>query len=301
MTSKANPGAAGRGGSQPIIVIGMHRSGTGLLAGILRDLGVHMGFRREANQESTFFLRLNEELLRATGASWDRPEPLLDLLREEGSLEDRLVADVGRRLASLAAISYLGPRRFLACRSIAGLDGRWGWKDPRNTLTLPLWLKLFPAAKVIHIYRNGVDVAASLKARSDAYSRRRENGLGIVRALSRLRGIFYPRVRDSGLCRTLDAGFGLWETYTGVADAHLAGLGEGRRLAISYERLATQPAAHLETLCRFTDSACDRKTLDSITARLAPSRAFRYEADAELRAFYEAVRERPQMKQYSYA
>jgi hypothetical protein len=41
----------------------------------------------------------------------------------------------------------------------------WGWKDPRNSITLPVWLKLFPDARVIHIVRNGVDVAESLYRR----------------------------------------------------------------------------------------------------------------------------------------
>ncbi|MBW1793701.1 MAG: sulfotransferase [Deltaproteobacteria bacterium] len=38
----------------------------------------------------------------------------------------------------------------------------WGWKDPRTTLTLPLWLKLFPKARIIHVIRNGIDSALSL-------------------------------------------------------------------------------------------------------------------------------------------
>ena len=25
----------------------------------------------------------------------------------------------------------------------------WGWKDPRNSITLPLWLRLYPEAKII--------------------------------------------------------------------------------------------------------------------------------------------------------
>ncbi len=30
----------------------------------------------------------------------------------------------------------------------------WGWKDPRNTFTLPMWLSIFPKARVLHVLRN---------------------------------------------------------------------------------------------------------------------------------------------------
>ena len=41
----------------------------------------------------------------------------------------------------------------------------WGWKDPRTSLLLPLWGKIFPNAQVVHIYRNGHYVALSLLKR----------------------------------------------------------------------------------------------------------------------------------------
>ncbi len=42
----------------------------------------------------------------------------------------------------------------------------WGWKDPRNTFTLPMWLKVFPNAKVIHVLRDKESVARSLMKRN---------------------------------------------------------------------------------------------------------------------------------------
>ena len=40
----------------PIIIIGMHRSGTTLLSKLLEKCGVFMGTKKEENNESIFFL-----------------------------------------------------------------------------------------------------------------------------------------------------------------------------------------------------------------------------------------------------
>ena len=40
-----------------------------------------------------------------------------------------------------------------------------GMEDSRSTLTLPVWLSIFPEARVIHIVRNGIDVGMSLQRR----------------------------------------------------------------------------------------------------------------------------------------
>src|SRR5438309_5657294 len=55
----------------PIIVAGMHRSGTSLLARLLEIAGVCMGYRKDANfYESVCFLGANRLLLENLGASW---------------------------------------------------------------------------------------------------------------------------------------------------------------------------------------------------------------------------------------
>src|SRR6185312_10633330 len=79
----------------PLVVIGMHRSGTSLAAAMLSDMGVYMGpasgepdgipgeqFLRDGYAEAVAFRDLNEQLLAAAGASWSCPEPFL-LRRDE--------------------------------------------------------------------------------------------------------------------------------------------------------------------------------------------------------------------------
>src|SRR5207237_264153 len=41
----------------------------------------------------------------------------------------------------------------------------WGWKDPRTSLTIPLWLELVPDLRVVVCLRNPLDVALSLRKR----------------------------------------------------------------------------------------------------------------------------------------
>ena len=42
----------------------------------------------------------------------------------------------------------------------------WGWKDPRNSLTLPFWEDLLPGLKTLIIVRNPLEVAYSMRKRN---------------------------------------------------------------------------------------------------------------------------------------
>ena len=44
--------------------------------------------------------------------------------------------------------------------------GLWGWKDPRNSLTLPFWEDLLPGMKTLIMVRNPLEVAHSMKERN---------------------------------------------------------------------------------------------------------------------------------------
>lgn len=158
----------------PVIVMGMHRSGTSLVAGLLSRLGVYMGPKvqlpkdggpiqdailvRSGYGEAEELVYLNDDLLRSAGAAWDNPQPFLDLWDDESFMR-RCAARLQRATAGSLYWDYLAamPR---------GSMGAWGWKDPRNTLTLPCWLALFPEATVIHVRRDPTAAAASLHRRA---------------------------------------------------------------------------------------------------------------------------------------
>jgi len=146
----------------PICIAGMHRSGTSMVSDLLHTLGIYMGEEadllsaKEGENAGGFwehfgFYALNERLLLHLRAGWDAPwmpdnwEAREDLapFREEA----RLLVNRMREATS-------GNRR-------------WGWKDPRNSITIQFWKSILPDAKVVICVRNPVEVAASLCARNN--------------------------------------------------------------------------------------------------------------------------------------
>jgi hypothetical protein len=133
----------------PVIVLGMHHSGTSILAEVLHRGGVFM----QANMrhfESNFFTKLNDRTILGRPDAW-------------AALPLPPVHEIMSRLdAARDEIDHKAHRRYVA----AGYDGtgRWGFKDPRTCVTLPLFLELFPRAQLLHIVRDADDVAASLAA-----------------------------------------------------------------------------------------------------------------------------------------
>ncbi|HEY5992662.1 MAG TPA: hypothetical protein VIU10_08790, partial [Candidatus Udaeobacter sp.] len=89
---------------------------------------------------------VNDELLNELGGAWDLP-PKAD----ENFSDPRL-----------------GPLRMKARLLIEGFDstGVWGWKDPRNCLTLPFWQDVLPGLKTLIIVRNPLEVAYSMRERN---------------------------------------------------------------------------------------------------------------------------------------
>ena len=67
----------------PVIIIGMHRSGTSLLTRTLRELGFFMGADTGRNDESAYFNAINTWLFRQASATWDQPEGMANLLGDE--------------------------------------------------------------------------------------------------------------------------------------------------------------------------------------------------------------------------
>ena len=55
----------------PIIIVGMHRSGTTMITDMLQQLGLFMGWVLQENSEALFFVQRNERLMNACGGSWE--------------------------------------------------------------------------------------------------------------------------------------------------------------------------------------------------------------------------------------
>ena len=57
----------------PIIVTGMHRSGTSLVSKLLILNNVFLGSKLDVNYESVYFQRINKWILSCNGSTWDNP------------------------------------------------------------------------------------------------------------------------------------------------------------------------------------------------------------------------------------
>jgi hypothetical protein len=272
--------------STPIIIMGMHRSGTGMIARLLKELGLFIGRRLQQDYEALFFLQLNEWLLRQSGGAWDQPEAIRYLLAN-AKVRALAVDYVRYLIGSPRVVSYLGWMHYLRHHDPTRLPCSWGWKDPRNTYTLPLWLDLFPEAKVIHVYRHGLDVSESLRVRMRKSLARAE--IGHERLGKRLRLYWFHARRagftDSLRCAaSLGASFELWESYMQQARAHVQSLAN-QAIEIKYEEFVADPRAGLMRLAQFCGLHATDATIDRLVASVRESRAYAFRSNPELLAY----------------
>ena len=141
----------------PVCITGMHRSGTSMVAKVLRQGGLYLGHdsdlmpllpdNPDGHWENLKFTRINDEVLEHLGEGWD----CVAAAAVAWPSEDRLL-----RLKSKAEILF---------QDFLGREP-WGWKDPRNCLTAHFWIGFFPDLKVVHCVRNPLEVALSLRQRN---------------------------------------------------------------------------------------------------------------------------------------
>lgn len=253
----------------PILIIGMHRSGTSLIARVCEQFGLFIGADLDHNAESRHFYQLNKSVLGYAHAAWDAPENVRYLL--QSTREKKVILD---QLQTAGFGSYLPKSRFRQSQ----LPERWGWKDPRTTLTLPLWLKLYPTAKIIHVIRNGVDIALSLNKREQAKEPT-------------------PKPYFSIRCTQFHGAFSLWEEYLRFAEANLAEIDPASVLTIKYEDFLADPHPIAQNLATFCDIPYDKTAVPELN----PNRAFAFRQTSAGLEKYEAVKKSNIMVKYGYA
>lgn len=139
-----------------VVILGMHRSGTSMIGGVLKTLGVNLGEDSPGRQisnplghfEDGDFLDLNCEILKAGGGSWDKPPNQKQIQLNFEKYKE--------------TISDLLDRRN---RDNAGKC--WGWKDPRTCLTLDLYAPFLKNPYYIWVERKPEDIAKSLLKRNN--------------------------------------------------------------------------------------------------------------------------------------
>ena len=145
-----------------IVVLGMHRSGTSLMTGLLQIFGIYLGgdlmgsFDRSnarGHFEHNKIYRMNEEILAELGSSWDDVKELPKNWHKSKRL-----------------VEYKDRIKKIIQDDFGKLD-LFGLKEPRLAVLLPLYLDIFKELKIKLLFiitkRSEIEVAESLKARDN--------------------------------------------------------------------------------------------------------------------------------------
>lgn len=140
-----------------LIITGMHRSGTSLLASYLQAIGVNVGeklfqadsFNKKGYFEDIDFLEFQRSVLQSSCQSqepgwhdwgWTESEQL-----NRHKFQD-----------------YIKTAQDIINSRIDSDYSIWGWKDPRTSLMLNFWHQLIPEAYYLFVYRLPWDVVDSI-------------------------------------------------------------------------------------------------------------------------------------------
>ena len=152
--------------SIPILITGMHRSGTSLVSKILMKNGINLGTYQDNNNESIYFQRLNRWIMSCLGSSWDNPSSLKNISNNDLKIiVNRLERNIGNRFTNSV---YFGFSNILLNRNFYLYNKPLGWKDPSNVFTAVVWKSIFPNLKIINLTRDPLDVSISLLNRQSA-------------------------------------------------------------------------------------------------------------------------------------
>jgi len=141
---------------RPVVVLGMHRSGTSVVARIINLLGLPLcrdddilsGPENPTGYwESGSLVKFNDRLLKVFGGSWVFP------------------AAMSRNWESAPSVVAFRGEGMRVFRE-AYPNEEWVWKDPRACLTLPFWRTVWKDAPVVvFVSREPLEIYLSLRKR----------------------------------------------------------------------------------------------------------------------------------------
>lgn len=136
---------------KPVLILGMHRSGTSCLTGSLQQMGLFLGdvhtcnpFNLKGNRESDRIVVLNNTILEKNAGEWCSPPTTMEWDESDALERDTIIHDMTE--ASGGAI--------------------WGFKDPRCLFTFPFWAEGLDDFQSVGTFRHPVSVAQSLYFRN---------------------------------------------------------------------------------------------------------------------------------------
>ena len=141
----------------------MHCSGTSAVIGALWESGVYLGqeedvwppdlMHEKGILENRLITALNNQVLSDNGGKWDDPPTRVSWSQERKQDRDQLIQTFSDR-------------------------GIWGFKDPRNLLTLSGWQEALPSMQLVGVFRDPLRVISSL-AKKENFSAEQSSRLWI--------------------------------------------------------------------------------------------------------------------------
>jgi len=143
----------------PLIVLGMHRSGTSFLANWLVSCGFYFGDellgRGNGNEEGHFedlqILRLHEAILKSNRKSYQLASPFRLKYSEEQQKQAQSLHNNRKHRKN------------------------WGWKEPRTCLTMDLWEQVVPKYQSLVVFRDYRQVVDSFLRRKQKAIKKHDN------------------------------------------------------------------------------------------------------------------------------
>lgn len=136
--------------SRCVFILGMHRSGTSVLAGSLQEAGLYLGKVLSNNVsgknpkgliEPEALIFMHENLLQANGGNWHTPPQEIIWQRLHTSVRDLFIESRANR-------------------------PHWGFKEPRTLITFEGWVNAVDTWDAVGIIRDPAKVAMSLHNRN---------------------------------------------------------------------------------------------------------------------------------------
>jgi len=196
-----------------------------MVARLLHDCGLYLGEEADLAPakpdnpdgfwENLALVDLNEEIFAHLGGGWDLPPAFPSDWRMDDEFQKLRVK------AELLVGRFRGREP-------------WGWKDPRNSITIPFWKSVLPNLKVIICVRHPLEVALSLRNR---------NFLSYELALT------------------------LWAIYNRRV---LEDASPQQRLVVHYDAFFRRPETEVRRIVQFSGLAADHDRVLSTLDRIRP-------------------------------
>ena len=275
----------------PVIILGMHRSGTTMITKMLENLGLFVGAEKEVNNEALFFWKINNWIFDLHTAT---PEKPYNLRYKNPACEKVIVESLEDFIQSDKRKEYLG-KHTSSFKSIKDINFPFGWKDPKNTFTIDFWSTIFPNPKIIHIYRNPIDSVSSYIERDLKLKNKFEwNWKKKLKRDFLISRNFHQNFR----LYNLEEGYNLWEEYVSKALSLKNNFPD--YLEIKYEDFLEEPFENLEKLAVFSGLAATEQQIQKEVSTIKSERAYAFLNNSTYVELYQQLKTKPLMQQLGY-